>query len=233
MRMVIANAELIEKIGREINPSAAFIYAVILGHRNGKTGECYITQANVAEKTGMTERTIIRNLNALKEAGYLDWVKGSNFSSKANSYIFPEEKSSAEVSTIEKSKMTKKNKIEAIKKNVNVKEEKIGSRPSINPKEKLITEEDNEKAKLIKLNERLRKNIKKMEGSADKQIFETKIDLILQLIKAGKPYKLLLEETAELVDNMGLIEKIELDGVGTLKDYVYVSGWEGRYKKYA
>lgn len=232
MRMVIANAETIEKIGKEINPSAVFLYTVIIGHRNGKTGECFVTQSTLAEKTGMGERTIRDNLKKLKKAGFLDWVKGSNFSSKANSYIFPKENTSKEVAEVEKAKMTKKNKVEAIKKNVN-KEVKIGERPSINPKEKLLTEENKKMAELIKLNKDLKKRISKMQGSQEKTKHESKIDVIFNLIKTEKPYKLVLEETAELVDNMGLIEKIELKGVETLKDYVYVTGWDGRVKKYA
>ncbi|WP_027098288.1 helix-turn-helix domain-containing protein [Clostridium paraputrificum] len=233
MRMVIANAETIENIGKEINPSAAFLYVIILGHRNGKTGECFVTQANLAEKTGFGERTVRDNLRKLKEAGYLDWVKGSNFSSKANSYIFPKENTSKEVATIEKAKLTKKNKVEAIKKNIDNKEIKIGARPNVNPMEKMVTEEKKKMAELIKLDKDLRKRINRLQGSQEKIMYESKIELIFQLIRTEKPYKIILEETAELVDNMGLIEKIELKGVGTLKDFVYVTGWDGRVKKYA
>lgn len=119
-RKIILDAEVFTRVIKEINPTAAAIYATIMGHRNGKTGVCYVTQATLAEECNTTERTIIRNLNELKIAGFLDWKKGSNFSSKANSYIFPLESFDLEGkgAKIEEKKLKDKNKEEKIKERV-------------------------------------------------------------------------------------------------------------------
>lgn len=144
-RKIILDAEVFTNIIKEINPTAA-IYATIIGHRNGSTGECYITQANLAKECKTTDKTIERNLKKLREKGFLDWKKGSSFSSKANSYIFPCESFDSEGQgiKIEAKKLNNKNKEEKIKENVSkVKEEvtatinnenkaiKIGNKPTV------------------------------------------------------------------------------------------------------
>lgn len=137
-RKIILDAEVFTRIIKEINPAAAAIYATIIGHRNGKTGECYVTQYTLAEECNTTERTIIRNLNKLKDQGFLDWKKGSSFSSKANSYIFPQESFDMEGKgiNIEAKKLKDKNKEEKIKNNVKkIKEEAVITleRPKLGP----------------------------------------------------------------------------------------------------
>lgn len=130
-RKIIMDANILGEISKAINPTAATVYAIIIGHRNGKTGECYATQATLAEELGLADKTIRRNLEQLKEKGFIDWKKGSSFSSKANSYIFPKETFDAAGigEKIEQKKLKAKNKDEKIKDRVQTKK-LIGPRPT-------------------------------------------------------------------------------------------------------
>ena len=130
-RKVITSANVLSEILDKLNPTAMAVYAMVIGHRNGKTGECYVTQATIAEETKMSLRTVKRSLSDLREAGFLDWKQGSSFSSKANSYIFPMETFDAEGigQAIEVKKMKAKNKEEKIKKNMNKKVEAPAQKP--------------------------------------------------------------------------------------------------------
>lgn len=124
-RKIIASANVASEIANKLNASAAFVYLMIIGHRNWKTGECYLTQATLAEEVGMNDRTIRRHLTALKEAGFIEWKQGSSFSSKANSYIFLKEIFDVEGKgeAIEAKKLKAKNKEQKIKENASKKNE--------------------------------------------------------------------------------------------------------------
>lgn len=124
-RKIIASAEVVSEIVKILNASAAIIYLMLLGHRNGRTGECYVTQNTIAEETNLSDRSVRTSLNKLKEAGFLEWKQGSSFSSKANSYIFLKERFDAEGKgeAIEAKKLRAKNKEQKIIENSKKKNE--------------------------------------------------------------------------------------------------------------
>lgn len=124
-RKIIASAEVVSEILGRLNASAAIIYLMVLGHRNGRTGECYVTQTTIAEETSLSDRSVRTALNKLKEAGYLDWKQGSSFSSKANSYIFLKEvfDSEGKGAALEAKKLKSKNKEQKIVENAKKKNE--------------------------------------------------------------------------------------------------------------
>lgn len=57
----------------------------LAGFRN--KGVMYATKATLAEKMNCSVYTVDRSIKSLKALGELDWVRGSNFSSKANRYF--------------------------------------------------------------------------------------------------------------------------------------------------
>lgn len=115
-RKIIVSAQTASEVMKTTNGSAYMVYSTLLGHRNGRTGECYATQATIADETGLSDRSVRTALKLLKEGGFLDWKQGSSFSSKANSYIFPREIFDAEGKgeAIEEKKLKKKNKEQKI-----------------------------------------------------------------------------------------------------------------------
>ena len=89
--------QLDNDLGREIGltcGSGAFhVYFVLYSHRNAKTGACYPSLKLLAEETGKCSRTVQRELDKLREAGFIDWTSGGYNAqaqaNHANSYIFP------------------------------------------------------------------------------------------------------------------------------------------------
>ena len=89
--------QLDNDLGREIGltcGSGAFhVYFVLYSHRNAKTGACYPSLKLLSEETGKSSRTIQRELDKLREAGFIDWTSGGYNAqaqaNHANSYIFP------------------------------------------------------------------------------------------------------------------------------------------------
>lgn len=83
--LTLVNMDIVKMIGTGINPTASLLYMTILSHRNNITGECCVTQEELAEELMMSDRTIRRNLNELKKYGFLDWEQKE----KINHYSFP------------------------------------------------------------------------------------------------------------------------------------------------
>ena len=88
--------QLDNDLGREIGltcGSGAFhVYFVLYSHRNAKTGACYPSLKLLSEETGKSISTLKRELDKLREAGFIDWTSGGNTQVQAlhaNSYIFP------------------------------------------------------------------------------------------------------------------------------------------------
>lgn len=95
-RMIIVSARVFEEIIDTVGGNPALTYMALIGHRNGRTGECFITHEHLAEELKVTRKTVISNLNRLKKYGFIDWIQGGSFSSKANQYIFLKEYASDE-----------------------------------------------------------------------------------------------------------------------------------------
>ncbi len=69
------------------------VYSVLFAHRNSQTGACYPSHATLGEEMGgMSVSTLKRELNKLKNAGFINWTIGGFDTktgvNKANSYIF-------------------------------------------------------------------------------------------------------------------------------------------------
>lgn len=181
-RKIILDANVFTRIAKEINPTAATVYATIIGHRNGRTGECYITQETLANELGMSDRTVRRNLNELKTNGFLDWKQGSSFSSKANSYIFPLESFDLDGkgAKIEEKKLKSKNKEEQIKERV---------------KAKIEAEEVKEEVPAAVKEARIEK---KKEKAAERKVSNDVNSLIKECVKISEEYNELAKANLEL-----------------------------------
>lgn len=66
-----------------------FIYMLLLSHRNYRSGKCFPSIKTLTKETQLSKPTVIKLLNNLKKAGYIEIDLGR--SHLASSYAFPKE----------------------------------------------------------------------------------------------------------------------------------------------
>ena len=55
---------------------AYIVYITILSHLNYKTGACYPSLNKLMEETQLSKPTVTKQIQLLKDSGYIDYVKG-------------------------------------------------------------------------------------------------------------------------------------------------------------
>jgi hypothetical protein len=71
---------------RDITPTEKLVMLVVASHRNEETGRCFPSQSLVAEKSGLTDRTVRRSLTSLEEKGLISRAKQTG---KSDEIFFP------------------------------------------------------------------------------------------------------------------------------------------------
>lgn len=168
IRKIIASAHVFSEIFHLVGGNAASVYIALIGHRNGNTGACYISQEKLAEELRVSRKTIAKHLSKLKEKKVIDWIQGDERSSKANQYIFLKEfRNDKEENAKEKNKIATKIIQERSKGKKTEEVEKIE-----------LTEEEKERKKLESKKIKERCNAKKT-----KKAEETEMDIEVEALK--------------------------------------------------
>ncbi len=73
-----------------IRPSTKLVLIVLINHRNNKTGQCNPSHKRLMDETGYSKRTIVFELQALKELSIVNWERGwgNEHAKQANRYSF-------------------------------------------------------------------------------------------------------------------------------------------------
>jgi len=59
-----------------VRSATKFILLVLANHRNSKTGQCNPSQDRLSTLTGYGKRTVVFELQALKDLGLVEWIRG-------------------------------------------------------------------------------------------------------------------------------------------------------------
>lgn len=83
------NSILRAMLFQNIDFTSCIIYELMLSHRNTSTNECFPTQELLAREANCSERTVIRSIKLLEQAGYIHVIRP--FANQSNRYCFPHE----------------------------------------------------------------------------------------------------------------------------------------------
>lgn len=80
---------IIRELAVDYHVNVAFVYIIILSHRNTDNNQCFPSKELLVKETGLNISTIKKCIKTLGDNGYLVWKKGN--SKFANNYYFPME----------------------------------------------------------------------------------------------------------------------------------------------